>query len=172
VNYHFGNKKNLYLEVFRARWVPRARRVQEHFRKTLAAQDAPLPTAVARSLAEAFLVGPLSDDERQRHHQLMARELGHPTEAFELLADQVMRPFFGQLAEMLRPTMPKGLDKELLMLNILSMFALVLYFNFARMAVSRITGRRYDSAFKARLVEHIVQFSLHGWGRGKGGTID
>jgi AcrR family transcriptional regulator len=168
VNYHFGNKQNLYLEVL----VPRARRVQEYFRKTLAEQDAPLPTAVARSLAEAFLVGPLSDDERQRHHQLMARELGHPTEAFEFLADQVMRPFFGQLADILRPTIPKGLDKERLMLNILSMFALVLYFNFARVAVSRITGSEYDSAFKARLVEHIVQFSLHGWGSGKGGTID
>jgi hypothetical protein len=146
--------------------------VQEYFRKTLAEQDAPLPTAVARSLAEAFLVGPLSDDERQRHHQLMARELGHPTEAFEFLADQVMRPFFGQLADMLGPTMPKGLDKEWLMLNILSMFALVLYFNFARVAVSRITGSEYDSAFKARLVEHIVQFSLFGWDGVKGGTID
>lgn len=172
VNYHFGNKQNLYLEVFRARWVPRARRVQEYFRKTLAEQDAPLPTAVARSLAEAFLVGPLSDEERQHHHQLMARELGHPTDAFDFLADKVMRPFFGQLADMLGPTMPEGLDKERLMLNILSMFALVLYFNFARAAVSRITGSEYDSAFKARLVEHIVQFSLHGWGGVKGGTID
>ena len=24
VNYHFGNKQNLYLEVFRSRWMPRA----------------------------------------------------------------------------------------------------------------------------------------------------
>ena len=31
VNYHFGNKENLYLEVFRARWVPRAGRVRENF---------------------------------------------------------------------------------------------------------------------------------------------
>ena len=164
VNYHFSNKQNLYLEVFRSRWVPRAKRLQEYFRKSLAAQDSPSPTAVAKSLAEAFLVGPLSDEERQRHHQLMARELGHPTEAFELVAEQVIRPFFKGLAGSLRSFMPEGLSEERLMLNILSMFATVLYFSFAHVAVTRITGHEYDAAFKARLVEHITEFSVKGLG--------
>ena len=164
VNYHFGSKQNLYLEVFRARWVPRARRLQEYFRESLAAQDSPSPTAVAKSLAEAFLVGPLSDEERQRHHQLMARELGQPTEAFELVAEQVIRPFFKELADWLRSFMPEGLTEERLMLNVLSIFATVLYFSFAHMAVTRITGRGYDAAFKAQLVEHITEFSVKGLG--------
>lgn len=164
VNYHFSSKQNLYLEVFRSRWVPRARRLQEHFRQSLAAQDSPSPTAVAKSLAEAFLVGPLSDEERQRHHQLMARELGQPTEAFELVAERVIRPFFKGLADSLRSFMPKGQGEECLMLNILSLFATVLYFSFARMAVTRITGREYDSVFKAQLVEHITEFSVKGLG--------
>jgi AcrR family transcriptional regulator len=164
VNYHFSSKQNLYLEVFRSRWVPRARRLQEYFRKSLAAQDSPSPAAVAKSLAEAFLLGPLSDEERQRHHQLMARELGQPTEAFELVAEKVIRPFFKGLADSLRSFMPEGLGEEGLMLNILSLFATVLYFSFAHMAVTRITGREYDSAFKARLVEHITQFSVKGLG--------
>lgn len=164
VNYHFSSKQNLYLEVFRSRWVPRARRLQEYFRKSLAAQDSPSPTAVAKSLAEAFLVGPLSDEERQRHHQLMARELGQPTEAFELVAEQVIRPFFKGLAGSLRSFMPEGLSEERLMLNILSMFATVLYFSFAHVAVTRITGHEYDAAFKAQLVEHITEFSVKGLG--------
>jgi AcrR family transcriptional regulator len=164
VNYHFSSKQNLYVEVFRSRWVPRARRLQEYFRKSLAAQDSPSPTAVAKSLAEAFLVGPLSAEERQRHHQLMARELGHPTEAFELVAEQVIRPFFKGLAGSLRSFMPEGLTEERLMLNILSMFATVLYFSFAHVAVTRITGHEYDAAFKARLVEHITEFSVKGLG--------
>jgi len=167
INYHFSSKQNLYLEVFRARWVPRARRVQEYFRRSLAAHGATSPTAVTQALAEAFLVGPLSDEERQRHYQLMTRELGQPTEAFELVADEVMRPFFKELADMLRPAMPEGEGKEDLMLNILSIFAAVLYFNFARAAVTRITGREYDQAFKARLIKHIVEFSM----KGLGGTL-
>ncbi len=165
VNYHFGNKQNLYLEVFRARWVPRAKRLEEYFRKSLASQDYATPDAVAKSLAQAFLVGPLSDEERHRHHQLMARELGQPTEALELVAKQVMRPFFKELGDIFRSFMPDGLGEERLILNILSIFAMVLYFNFARVAITRITGREYDSAFKTQLVEHIAEFSLKGLGR-------
>ncbi len=41
---------------------------------------------------------------------------------------------------------------------------MVLHFNFARVAITRITGRQYDPAFKAQLVEHIVEFSLKGIG--------
>jgi AcrR family transcriptional regulator len=167
MNYHFGHKQDLYLEVFRARWVPRAKRVQACFRSSLPSQGPLSPTVVARALAEAFIVGPLSDQERQRHHQLMARELAQPTEAFELLAEEVIQPFFKELAELFRTFMPKGLAEERLMLNIFSIFAMVLYFNFARVAVSRITGRKYDSAFKARLVEHIMEFSLKGLGVGE-----
>ena len=48
------------------------------------------------------------------------------------------------------------------MLNILSIFAMVIYFNFARLPVMRVTGQEYDGPFKDRLVEHIVQFSLSG----------
>ena len=171
MNYHFGHKQGLYLEVFRARWVPRAKRVQACFRASLPTEAPLSPTAVARSLAEAFLVGPLSDEERQRHSQLMARELAQPTEAFELLAEEVIQPFFKELAEIFGTFMPKELAEERLMLNILSIFAMVLYFNFARVAVSRITGRRYDSTFKARLVEHIMDFSLKGLGLDEKGAL-
>ena len=167
MNYHFGNKKNLYLEVFRARWIPRARRLHESFRKSLDAEEPASPKAVARALAQAFLVGPMSDEERFRHHQLMVRELGQSTEAFELVADEVMRPFFKGLAATLQPAMPQGLGKDGLMLNVLSMFAMVLYFNFARVVVTRVTGQEYTKAFKAQLVEHITKFSLTGFGVGE-----
>jgi AcrR family transcriptional regulator len=164
VNYHFGNKKNLYLEVFRARWIPRARRLQESFRKSLDAEETATPKAVAHALAEAFLAGPMSDEERFRHHQLMVRELGQSTEALELVAEEVMRPFFKKLAAKLQPELPKEMGKEELMLNVLSIFGMVLYFNFARIVVTRITGQEYTKAFKTRLVEHIAEFSRTGLG--------
>jgi hypothetical protein len=141
--------------------------MREYFRSSLAEHKPCPPTAVAEALARAFLVGPLSDEERQRHHQLMARELGEPTEAFELVAEQVLRPFFKELAHTLRPFMAKKLGEERLMLNVLSIFAVVLYFSFARVAVTRITGREYDSAFKVRLVEHIIEFCRGGLGAKK-----
>ena len=162
VNYHFGNKKNLYIEVFRCRWVPRARRLFAQFENTLSESSVPSPNDIVQGLAQAFLAGPLSDDERYRHHQLISRELGRPSEAFDMLANEVMRPYFKKLASRLRPVMPEDVGKEGLLLNVLSIFAMVLYFNFAREAVTRITGRTYDATFKNRLVEHITTFALNG----------
>lgn len=162
VNYHFGNKQNLYLEVFRARWVPRAKLLRECFERSLAAQHPLSPTAVVRALAQAFLEGPLTDEERLRHGQLMAREMAQPTKAFDHVAEHIMRPFFKKLADTLGSLLPVRLEEERMMLIILSILGMVLYFNFARVAVSRMTGREYDSAFKARLVEHIIEFSLNG----------
>ena len=164
VNYHFGNKENLYLEVFRSRWVPRAMRVRESFRKSLARQGSLSEAKVVRALAQAFVDGPLSDDERLRHSQLMTREMTQPTKAFKHVAEQVIQPFFKEVSDQLDTVLSNKVGEEQMLLNIFSIFAMVLYFNFARVAVSRLTGRKYDSAFRALLVEQITQFSLRGLG--------
>ena len=58
----------------------------------------------------------------------MARELGQPTEAFELVDDQVMKPFFKELIHTtFRSVVPKELEETRLMLDILSILAMVLY---------------------------------------------
>jgi len=162
VNYHFGNKQGLYLEVFKARWIPRARRVQAGFRAAVSGRDGGSLTGVVHALAEAFLKGPLTDDERLRHAQLMIREMSRPTLASDMLLKQVIKPFFGELANLLCPFLPGETENEQVMLNILGIFSMVIYFNFARFPVMRLTGREYDDDFKDRLVEHIVQFSLRG----------
>ena len=164
VNYHFRSKKNLYLSVFRERWMRRSLKMQQSFRDSLAGREPITPAEVVRALAQAFLEGPISEEERLRHHQLMAREMAKPSEALDMVAEEVMRPFFRELAGMLGPAMPKEIAREGLMLNILSIFAQVLYFNFARTAVSRITGREYGPEFTAALVEHISGFTLKGLG--------
>ena len=162
VNYHFGNKHNLYLEVFRSRWLPRAVRIQKCFRESLASNGALTPSTVVESLAQAFIEGPLSEEERKRHHQLISGELAQPTEAFELVADQVLQPLFNKLLDDLQAAMPDETDGEQLALNAFSILAMVLYFNLARPFISRFTGYVIDDNFKARLVDHIVNFSLHG----------
>jgi len=162
VNYHFGNKKNLYLDVFRFRWVPRAKGLQKFFRDSLSTKEVSAPAVVIQALARAFLEGPLSDEARQRHFQLMAREMSQPTEAFEFVANHVMQPFFNELADMFETFVPGELPRERLVLKIISIFSIVLHFNFARTAVAHISGREYDPSFRAQLIEHIVDFSLAG----------
>ena len=55
INYYFGNKKNLYLEVFRARWIPRARRVHKYFGELLGDQESSSLSEVVESLALTIL---------------------------------------------------------------------------------------------------------------------
>jgi AcrR family transcriptional regulator len=162
INYYFGTKENLYLEVFRSRWIPRARLQHEYFWGLLADQKPISLSAVVKSLAQTFLEGPLRDEETRRHHQLISREMDRPSAAADLVHEQAMEPFFAKLAEIMRPLLPEKLTAEQVMLNVMSIFALVLHFQIAREGISRLTGQPYDAALKARLVEHIVRFSLTG----------
>jgi len=142
-------------------------RLRESFRKYLASQDSLSESAVVRALAQAFVDGPLSDEERLRHSQLMTREMTQPTKAFEHVAEQVIQPFFQEVSDQLHSVITNEVGHEQMLLNIFSIFAMVLYFNFARVAVSRLMGRKYDPALRTLLVEHITQFSLRGLGTGK-----
>jgi AcrR family transcriptional regulator len=162
VNYHFSGKKNLYMEVFRTRWVPRELRMYENFKRALADQDSPSTDLVIRALASAYLEGPLTTEELQEHRQLIIREINNPTEAFEYAADHTLRPLYRYLQQYLKPISPEHSDEESLTLDILSIFGMLLYFNYSRPMITRVTGKRYDSAFKKRLIHHLVQFSLHG----------
>lgn len=162
VNYHFGNKRTLYLDVFRERWVPRAQRLRACFEKNLASCDNSSPASVIQSLAEAFIKGPLTDEERLCHFQLMIREMTKPTEVFEIVTEDTIKPSFEGLGQLLQPYLHDSIDEECTCLNILSIFSMVLYFNFARLPVSKIIGHAYDQPFKDRLVQHIVDFSLSG----------
>ena len=162
VNYHFGSKENLYLEVFRSRWMLRAARLREYYENSLSDQESPSPISIVTALAQAFLEGPWTDEERIRHHLLIARELAEPTEAFSMLAGDVMRPFLKGLADQLSDLLPKDINEDGMSLKIMSIFGMVFFFNFGRVMVTGLTGREYDPEFKARLEEHIVDFSLGG----------
>jgi TetR/AcrR family transcriptional regulator, regulator of cefoperazone and chloramphenicol sensitivity len=169
VNYHFGNKQNLYMEVFRCLWKPRAKRIQTRFESVLAAQKEMTLQGIVQAVAEAFIKGPFSDEERLRHFQLMVREMARPTEAFEMVVGDVIGPFQRKLAELIRPFMAREMGQVALLLYIQSIISMVIHFNFARNPVMRITGRQYDDRFKDELVDHVVQFSLSGLnGAGEG----
>jgi hypothetical protein len=96
----------------------------------------------------------------------MMQEITKPSEAFEIVLEEVIRPVHRELAGLLTPALPADVDREKLILNILSIFAMIMYFNFAREPVSRITGRKYDKEFKALLIDHIVDFAQRGLGVG------
>ena len=164
VNYHFGGKKALYLEVFRQRWVARVKRVQQFFlaRLEAAGQDEHPEKAFARALAEAILAGPLKEGERLRHAQLIVREMTQPTEAFDLVMEHAFKPMLDLCVEYFARTRPKDADRMTLALDSFSLFGMIIYFNLARPVISHVTGRAYDKDFTEHLVEHIAKFAANG----------
>ncbi len=165
VNYHFGSKHNLYLAVFRERWLPRARRILERLDR-LAARGLPRPEDLVRTITEAFFSGFADDAERRRHHQLIHREMCRPGEALSLIVEEVTRPIFDRFRRLLEPHLPPGVDEEEVTLYIFSVICQVLFFNFGRPMVTALTGRTYDEQFRRLLVEHITRFSLRALPRG------
>ncbi|MFP4531977.1 MAG: TetR/AcrR family transcriptional regulator [Desulfobacterales bacterium] len=162
INYHFGSKMNLYLQVFRERWLERTHRVRKNFFNQIAANPKPGIDEIVDALARAFLDGPLSDEERHQHVQLMQRELSHPSDALKMVVEEVMKPYQQQLSDLIRPNLPAEIDEERLRLSIVGIIGLTLYFTFARPAVSMIMGRDYNQKFNSILIEHIKNFSLNG----------
>ncbi|MCF8041490.1 MAG: TetR/AcrR family transcriptional regulator [Desulfarculaceae bacterium] len=167
VNYHFSSKENLYLEVFRQRWVDRARKIQAPLRE-LAKRGNYTPEDVVRTMARAFLAGPLTDQERVRHSQLISREMGQQSIVFKLISQEAMKPFIELSMDMWQCCLPQETDMERLKLVMLSIFSQVLYFNFARPVVTMTMDREYDKEFVDQIVEHITQFALSGLNGDKG----
>jgi AcrR family transcriptional regulator len=161
VNYHFGSKKNLYLSVFEERWIPRAKQVVSKV-GNLDANGELSVEQVVHTLAEAFLRGFGDPKVRHMHHQLIHREMTRPTEALNLIAEQVTKPFFMHLKRLVRNRTPAEENGEDMFLCMFSVFAQIIFFNFGRNMVSLLTGRDYDQAFQDQVVDHITNFSLYG----------
>ena len=162
VNYHFSNKKNLYLEVFLSRWLPREKAVIQDFEDTLKSFTNPGPSDVFEALARAYIDGPLTNSERQRQRLLIVQEIANQGEAFELLMERINRPLIETLLKYLKPFVKSHLSTENITLHILSLFGMVYYFTYSHSVVSRIIQKEYDSTFKEELIKHIAGLFMNG----------
>lgn len=164
VNYHFGSKKELYHEIFKTRWLERAQRVRQPL-KDLEKKGGQSPESVIKAIVGLIMSNPLSDEERWIHSRLIMRELSRPTEAFEIMAQNHMRPTVELIGRLINNSMGGTFSEEESMLNALSVVAQAIYFNNARVVVSRLTGNDTDEeSYNKRLVEHVTGFSLRGVG--------
>jgi AcrR family transcriptional regulator len=161
VNYHFRSKKELYMEVFRQRWQKQSERLRAPMLE-LKGRDDLTPELVVRTIIKMFLETPVSDEERHRHGQLIMREMVSPTEVFEIMIEKQMRPFVEDVSQLLARAIGLDAVTDRLRLCAISLMAQGVYFNSTKPAVSRITGRTFDDAFIAELVEHVTRITMVG----------
>ena len=162
VNYHFGGKENLYIEVWRRHLLLlRDNQIASIDKVMSKNQDAPPLEDLLKSFAETF-VGPLVDEAgSSRFLKLMMREMldGHlPPNTF---VDEVIKPTLGAMQKALLKTC-SGLDEPQVALIISSIVGQLIH----AVRIRTMFGQndRGDLPFSdlAKMVDHIIKFSAAG----------
>lgn len=167
-NYHYGSKKALYLEVFRAQFAAvRAMMARRGVAKADAALDRLSPAELEKLFAlrvrtmTDLIVGP----PPSLHGTLMLRELLDPSEALPFIVDEFIRPMTRETSEViarLRPDLSAA-DVERCVYSIIGQ---VLFYQYSMPATLHMMGRTaYPRDFARDIAAHVIRFSLGGLDR-------
>jgi AcrR family transcriptional regulator len=164
-HYHYGSKKDLYLEVLEAQFA--------EIRAQLAAGGANLDRRALRGLSRAALlrlletrvgvmVGILLGPPPGLHGPLLHREMIDPSEALPVIVDHFIRPLKEDLEAIVAELAP-SLDRAELERCVLSIVGQAQFYRLAMPMVLRFQGWKGYSAERVReIARHIVEFSVGG----------
>ena len=155
VNYHFGDKRQLYVEA-----VKRAQCSEDRQSLPQWPSDTP-PAEKLREYIHGMLARFLDERRPVWHARLMAREMAEPTEACVALVDSYIRPSYelldGILEELLPPDTP-ATDRHLMAFSVVGQ---CVHFKIHRpIAVQLVGEKEYATYDIARLADHVTRFSL------------
>jgi len=161
VNYHFGDKEQLYravlLEAHRCGLDPAAE----------PALEALSPAEKLRAFIAHFCEHVIAfGDGEAWQSRVMMREVMEPTPALEMLVRESMRPRFEELQAIMREIRPEA-DQRRIDVLCFSVIGQCLHYKTARKVMERlIGGDRYRELTAAYLSDHIASFSLAALGLG------
>ncbi len=161
INYHFGNKERLYLEVFGARTAEMTTLREQAVACDTGSEPRGDVAAVLRSFVGSCLHNTLARDGSDCFPRLVLREMAAPGPAFEYLVKNIVEPNSRALRGPISRAGP-GLTEEQVLLCVASVLGQLLHFVRARRMIERLTGRSYDAEFVDQICEHVVRFSLGG----------
>lgn len=163
-NYHYGSKKELYLEVLRGLFADvRARIARLHAAPSAAAlakMSRPALVELLRTRVRVmfeFIVGPPGLEG-----QLMLREMADPSEALPNILAEFIEPMVAETGAIVAQLEPL-LTPEQVRRAVASIAGQVHFYQSAKPTIPRIFGRRaYSRAWVRETVDHITEFSLAG----------
>jgi len=165
-HYHFGSKRDLYVEVLRACFA--------EVRATLERSGVqPAPAVLARMSRPALerliekrmtvmmtnLLGP----PPSAHGTLMLREMLDPSDALPIVVAEFVEPMVQETEAIVRRLAP-GLDEERLRLCVTSIMGQALFYRATLPVTLRVfgLGESFTPAFIRRLASHVADFSTGG----------
>jgi AcrR family transcriptional regulator len=162
INYHFGDKENLYVEVVKR---TAQAQFQQHPLPAMAA-DTP-PADKLRAFIAAFVNRVVVDHEPAWHGRLMMRELFQPTAACIEFVREYVRPTFETLLGILAEFLPAAVPEVKRHQVAFSIVGQCLHYRLARPVIKLLVGADEFRTYDARVIgDHIAQFSLAALGLG------
>lgn len=158
VNYHFGDKETLYLEVLRYAHG----KALEKYPPLLGLTDDAPPEKKLRAFIHSLLLRIFDKGPTAWHGKLMSREMIEPTGALDSMVEERMRPMSDQLWKIVADVLGCPLNDERVRLCALSVVSQCVFYHHCRPVVARLLPKQLpdDSASIERLADHIANFSL------------
>ena len=158
VNYHFGDKLELYTEVLRHSVGASGNGIIN----SALASTAP-PEAAFRELIHAMLSRVCRADSPGWHFQLMMHEFAQPTPAMAIVIDETMRPVYDRFRELIGSMLDLPPDHDKVRLSTHSVISQVVHYKHAGRIVSRVWPELELNPDRIeQIAAHIADFSLAG----------
>lgn len=157
VNYHFGDKEHLYIEVLK-------------YSKALAFEKYPSETDTKKSdspeirlkvFIRSFVFRILDGGSSSLFGRLVSREYIEPTGAFDMLVEEAMRPVFILLSEIVGELLGGRAPALRVHMCCASVISQCLFFLYARNALAKLfPEQKFGTTEMEAISDHITVFSL------------
>lgn len=156
INYHFGDKKSLYLETVQLAHQLRVKQVPH----PIVAADAPIELKL-RKFVTTLLSRMIGVNAQPWQSRLMMREVIHPTEACRPMVEDYFRPQLEQLEGILSEALPAELPAHRLRHYAFSVIGQCLFYRVSQEVVELLTGPDERRHYRVEiLADHITNFTL------------
>jgi AcrR family transcriptional regulator len=161
VNYYFGGKENLYLEVWRRRLAELRDVRLASIERVMSKDSQPQLEELLRSYANSFIEPLVEGGRSERLVSLMAREMVDPHLPHDMLFKDMIMPVMGAFTQALRRICPwLGIDQTRLV--ILSVVGQLMQTVLSKGVFEQEEQSGAPKLDLDTMVEHIVRFSAAG----------
>lgn len=159
INYHFGDKERLYLEVLRyANHCAAATRAAEANPVISGQGDA---REQLRQFIRAYVMAVTSTEKPAWHGRLIMREMLEPTPALDVIVEENIRPRSGMLAKIVTELLGPAATSERVARCKFSIIGQCLIYHSGRQVLERLHPELAPAHLHAEaIVQHIFEFSL------------
>ena len=158
VNYHFGDKEHLYVELLRYSY---GKTLEKYPPLLGLAADAP-PEKKLRAFIHSLLLRIFDTGPTSWHGRLMAREMIEPSAALDSLVEDRLRPMSVQLSEIVAEILHRPVTDDCVRLCAFSVVSQCTFYKHCHPVMVRLYPGQseMDAANLEQIADHINKFSL------------